>query len=207
MSTGAEITGTSGADYAHRLHRLQSAWWKRLIRAQAPYHADVRRLRLGATLDIGCGPGRLLQALPPRSVGVDHNPHLVRIARERGLPAYTVEEFAASPELARPARYDTLLVAHLVEHLEYPVALELMRGYLPYLRPGGRVMLITPQERGFDSDPTHLAFADFDVLRRLCADLALSVEREWSFPFPRWAGRPFVYNEFHLLASMPEVAG
>lgn len=122
------------------------------------------------------------------------------MARDKGLEAYTVDEFFSNPTVSGPGWYEAILAAHLVEHLPFETAIEVLRSYLPCLRPDGRVLLITPQERGYDSDPTHVAFTDFEVLRRLCAELGLEVEREWSFPFPRWAGKPFIYNEFHVLA-------
>ncbi len=40
----------------------------------------------------------------------------------------------------------------------------MLRPYLPSVRPGGRVVFITPQERGFASDPTHVEFTDHEAL-------------------------------------------
>lgn len=60
--------------------------------------------------------------------------------------------------------------------------------------------MITPQERGYRSDDTHVEFLDFDALRQIAESLGLRVERSYSFPFPRWAGRLFKYNEFVLTA-------
>jgi hypothetical protein len=95
------------------------------------------------------------------------------------------------------------LLAHVVEHMERDHALQLLREYLPYLRPGGRVLLICPQERGYASDPTHVWFAqDFD-LAELVTTLGLEPERSFSFPFPRKAGKLFVYNEFCVTARVP----
>jgi SAM-dependent methyltransferase len=194
---------TAGRDYADRLDRLGTARWKRLLNVQAPYRADLRRLHLGATIDIGCGNGRNLQNLPPGSVGVDHNPFLVEACRAQGLRAVTIEEFFRDPELTRPEHYDSALMAHVVEHLTAPEARSVLGSYLPFLRPGARVVFITPQERGYASDATHVAFTDFDALAGLSEDLGLVVERKYSFPFPRGFGRSFTYNEFHLIARVP----
>ncbi len=81
-----------------------------------------------------------------------------------------------------------------------------MRSYLPFLRPGGRVVLITPQIAGFRSDPTHVEFFDFAALTRLAGLLELTVERHYSFPFPQFVGRFFRHNDFVLLARKPESA-
>jgi SAM-dependent methyltransferase len=188
-------TGTEGPDYTDRLTRLGEARWKRLLNVQAPFRWNLSRLRLGRTLDVGCGVGRNLAHLGDGAVGVDHNPTSVREARNRGLTAFTVEEFFASPH-AEAGAFDSLLAAHLVEHLTEGDAREVIGGYLPFLRTGGRAVFITPQERGYASDATHLWFVDFDRATALAADLGLRPTACYSFPFPRIAGRWFTYNEF-----------
>lgn len=176
--------------------------WKRLVDAQAPYRWHVRQLRLGHTLDIGCGLGRNLLHLRGQGVGVDTNQTSVGVCRCRGLVAYTADEFLAAPH-AVPGAFDSILVAHVLEHLPASTADTLLRTYLPFLRPGGQVVLITPQERGFASDPTHVRFVDFGAASALTAALGLRVQRQYSFPFPRVAGRLFAYNEFVTVARAP----
>ena len=68
------------------------------------------------------------------------------------------------------------------------------------LRAGGRLVILCPQEAGFRSDATHVEFMDFDRLRRIASRLGLATERTYSFPFPRWAGRVFTYNEFVVVS-------
>ena len=194
---------TAGEEYARRLTELGAARWKRLLNVQAPYRAHIRRLDLGRTLDVGCGTGRNLVALPAGSVGVDHNPHSVAVARAAGLDAYTVDELFARPELSRPGAYDSLLVAHVVEHLSPRDARDVIRMYLPLVPPGARVVFITPQERGYASDATHVSFTGFDELAALAGDLGLREHKRYSFPFPRAAGRVFTYNEFVMVTSTP----
>lgn len=194
---------TAGPEYAERLQTLSTARWKQVLDVQAPYRAHLRRLRLGRTLDVGCGTGRNLRALDAGSVGVDHNPYSVGIAREAGLSAVTTDEFLADPELAKPGAFDSMLVAHVVEHLQPDDARTVLGSYVPFIRAGGRVVLITPQERGYRSDATHVAFSDTATLRELSLDLGLTPERAYSFPLPRVAGRVFTYNEFVLVARTP----
>lgn len=177
-------------------------WWKRLLRVQAPYRWNLRRQDLGRTLDLGCGIGRNLGVLPPGSIGVDHNAMAVALARSSGYDAYTVDDFLAG-ELAVQGGFDGLLLSHVVEHMEREQALGLISEFLPYVRPGGRVFLVCPQERGYASDATHVWFAqDFD-LEALVGTLGLELERSFSFPFPRRAGKFFIYNEFGVTARVP----
>jgi 2-polyprenyl-3-methyl-5-hydroxy-6-metoxy-1,4-benzoquinol methylase len=190
---------TDAPDYAERLKTLEQARWKRWLDVQAPYRWNVRRLDLGRTLDVGCGLGRNLAHLGGSGVGVDHNAASVAVARERGLEAYTSEEFLAGPH-ARADAFDSMLAAHVVEHMSEDDAVGLLRTYLPFVRKGGKVVLITPQEKGYATDATHVRFCGFAEVAALCETLGLTVARQYSFPFPRPAGRVFPYNEFVTLA-------
>ena len=195
---------TDSPDYAERLRSKQTLWWKRMLHVQAPYHWNLRRQHLGRTLDLGCGIGRNLGVLPPGSVGVDHNAEAVALARSSGYDAYTVREFLDG-DLAVPAAFDGLLAAHVVEHMDRAEALRLLGDYLRFVRPGGLVFLVCPQERGYASDPTHVWFARDTDLLGLVETLGLEPQRSYSFPFPRWTGKLFIYNEFCLTARIPEV--
>lgn len=195
--------GTDDAAYARYLETTQTASWKRWLDVQRPYRWHVRRLGLGFVLDLGCGIGRNLAHLGGHGVGVDHNETAVAIARGRGLEAFTPDGFAASA-YACPGRFDGMLVAHVLEHMTRADGEALLRTYLPYVKAGGRVALITPQEAGYRADPTHVAFIDERALAALAAALGLDVQRQYSFPFPRAAGRLFRYNEFVLIARTRE---
>lgn len=191
-------SAASSKDYTERLVRLQSAVWKRLLNVQAPYRYNLRRLKPGFVLEIGCGIGRNLEHLRGTGVGIDTNAYSVEVARSAGWHAFTIEEFDHS-EFNRPERFDSLLLSHVAEHMSYAQLVECIRRYLPNLKKTGRLLLITPQEKGYRSDPTHVEFMDFDKLGRLLQLLGFDVERSYSFPLPRWTGRFFIYNEFVVI--------
>lgn len=55
---------------------------------------------VGATIDLGCGPGRLVAALVARDravLGVDASPYAYRLCREAGLPALLADVFMPLP--------------------------------------------------------------------------------------------------------------
>src|SRR5439155_4743081 len=195
--------GTGTEQYADRLVRLQTARWKRWLDVQAPFRWNLRRLDPGFTLEIGCGIGRNLLHLRGQSVGVDTNDHCVRAARRRGLTAFTPDEFRDSAEYNRPARFDAILLSHVAEHMAERQVVALLQEYEPLLRPGGTAILISPQEAGFRSDPTHVELMDFARLVRISHRLGFQPERTFSFPFPRSIGRLFTYNEFVVVSRKP----
>lgn len=193
---------TAADSYASRLEHIQRVWWKRILPVQLPYQWNIRRQQLGRTIEVGCGIGRNMKSLGTGSVGVDHNRSAVRIARGQGFLAMTAEEWEASA-LRQPEAFDGLLVAHVLEHMDEPAGRALLAEYLPYIRPGGRIFLICPQENGYRSDPTHVRFVDGPALEKLARDVGLIPKPAYSFPFPRSAGELFIYNEFCLLATKP----
>lgn len=186
---------TRDNSYAEGLVSRQSAWWKKFFNVQLPYKWNIRKLNPGFVLDIGCGIGRNLLHLDGNGIGVDHNPLSISICKERGLTAFTVDEFLLSPYNVAE-KYDSLLTAHVAEHMTKQEFIDLLRTYLPLLKKGGKVIVITPQEYGYKTDHTHVEFVDFENIKDTFTQLGLTIKKQYSFPFPRIAGRLFQYNEF-----------
>jgi SAM-dependent methyltransferase len=173
------------------------SWWKRFLDVQRPYRRHLKKLDLGFILDLGCGVGRNLVNLGGvgAGVGVDHNACSVAIARSRGLVAFTPDDFFLS-RYAIAESFHAILFSHVAEHMACKDVIELISRYLKFLRLEGRVVLITPQESGFRSDPTHVEFMDFGKTANIARQMGLHVEHQYSFPFPKWVGRAFKHNEF-----------
>ena len=103
---GATLTAV--VDGSTRSHRLPvSRWAGRVTRGD---RFVLERCR-GATLDLGCGPGRLAAELAARGhevLGVDLAPAAVARARHRGIRALQRDVFGALPH---EGRWDTALLA------------------------------------------------------------------------------------------------
>lgn len=191
---------TYNEDYTQRLVDKQLVRWKSLLDVQAPYRWHIRRLKLGRTLDIGCGIGRCLAFLDD-AIGIDVNESSIDIARSRGLNAMTMEDFAQS-DLNKPHHYDSLLFAHVAEHVGVAESTNILKNYTGLLKSDGRLVIITPQEAGYKSDQTHVEFIDFEKQRAIIEQLGLALKRQYSFPFPKIIGRVFLYNEFVTIAHV-----
>ncbi len=96
----------------------------------------------GRLLDVGCGVGQFLgtmTALGWNAVGTDTDERVVDICRERGLDARvgTLDE-NRFPD----GHFDVVTMRHVIEHVPRPhlVLAEVAR----ILRPGGQLVLITP---------------------------------------------------------------
>jgi SAM-dependent methyltransferase len=188
-------------NYADQLAARQGAGWKRY--APNPYRWLLRHLNLGRVLEVGCGNGRLLGYLDGHGVGVDNDPRAIELANANGYSAYV----AATPnELPHDiGLFDSLLCAHVLEHLDPVDQAALLEPWLPLLKPHARIVLICPQERGYATDATHRTFTDIADLQRIARQLGADVRRSRSFPLPRTAGRFFAYNESIVVASLANV--
>ena len=193
------MKSTQDRNYTARLITKGNTWWKRVLDVQAPYRWNLKRLNPGFVLDIGCGTGRHLTNLGGNGVGIDHNPHSVEYARQRGLQAFTPDEFQKS-EFNRPARFDSLLLSHVAEHMRMEDLTSLLRSYAELIRPGGQMILICPQEAGFKSDPTHVEYMDLPCLSSAARAIGFELMKAYSFPLPRAFGKVFIHNEWVVVA-------
>jgi SAM-dependent methyltransferase len=193
-------SSTQSVEYTERLQQLEGIWWKKLLPVQAPYRWHLRSLKLGFVLDVGCGIGRNLGHIDGHGVGVDHNAESVNVAKHHGLKVFAPNEFMTS-QWAEGSHFDSILLSHVMEHLDFNTSKQVLQSYLPYLKKGGRVVILCPQESGYRSDATHVQFMDFTALYEVCRVSGLTIQKAYSFPFPRWVGKFFRYNEFVVIAQ------
>jgi len=180
-------------DYAERMARKHFA----LRFLPSPSKWDLRRLRPGRLLDVGCGIGRQLGFVDGNGVGIDPNPDCVAMARSAGLDVVAPEDFRAEA-----GSFDSLLIAHVFEHISAKEGDDLLAKYVPFVRSGGQIILIAPQEKGYGSDPTHIRFVDLPEMKRTVESVGARVTRAYSFPLPRGAGKFYIGNEFRLIAQL-----
>jgi SAM-dependent methyltransferase len=100
-------------------------------------------------LDLGCGDGDFVQLLQDRGIeawGVDSDPLTVATALNRGRRVVQGDVFSYLHD-ADASSVDGIFCAHLVEHLPYDRVVELIAESFRVLRPGGRLVLATPDVR------------------------------------------------------------
>ena len=115
-------------------------------------------------LDLGCGRGEWLRLLAKSGIvgiGVDSNQGMVAAAHASGLNVL-VEDVVQHLRTRGAGTVDGLSAFHLVEHLPPELVLELLREGIRVVRPGGALILETPNPENlqvgahtFYLDPTH----------------------------------------------------
>jgi SAM-dependent methyltransferase len=174
-----------------RRYRGTEAEIRERISRYLPY---LQALPDGApVLDLGCGRGESLALLRDHGIagrGVDSSARMVQLCRERGLAAEVgdlFEALAGAPE----GSLGGVVSFHVIEHLPAAALDRLVRLAYRALRPGGVLVLETPNPlsvvvaaRNFWLDPTHVRPVHPESLR-LMYELAGfdSVERLDLRPF------------------------
>jgi SAM-dependent methyltransferase len=167
------------------------------IAAYLPY---LENLPQGVpVLDLGCGRGEALALLRDHGIagrGVDSSARMVQLCRERGLEAEVGDLFAVLGGLPEGSLAGVVSF-HVIEHLPLGALDRLVRLAYRALRPGGVLILETPNPlsvvvaaRNFWLDPTHVRPVHPESLR-LMYELAGfdPIERLDLRPFPE-ADRP-----------------
>lgn len=143
----------------------------------------------GPYFDFGCGTGHLLRrlsAIGPAS-GFEISEYSAARARETAPGCTVVTSMAQIPD----GSISTLTAIHVVEHVDDDAADEIISVWKRALRPGGRLLIVTPDLGGrahdmlgesWDgfSDPTHINLKSHDQWRRFFADRGLGVVGEGS---------------------------
>jgi 2-polyprenyl-3-methyl-5-hydroxy-6-metoxy-1,4-benzoquinol methylase len=163
--------------------------WKQLLGMTVRLHPGLsaeldfrvmylRSQKNGHLLDVGCGSGLVLRCMAElgwQVKGVDFDPKAVQIARENGLEVCLgrLEDQAYSSDC-----FDVVTMSHLIEHVHDP--LSLLKECRRILKPGGRVVIVTPNSgswghRKYGSNwmhldpPRHLHIFNGQSLRGLIA--------------------------------------
>jgi len=116
-------------------------------------------------LDLGCGRGEFVALLEQHGMlahGVDSNRHAVARARKHGLAVKHGDLFEELAR-ARDNSYAAIAAFHVIEHLPFAQTAHLLRLALKKLKPGGVLLLETPNilslrvaASEFHKDPTHV---------------------------------------------------
>ncbi len=138
-------------------------------------------------LDVGCGSGQFLarmHGLGWEVVGVEPDPAAVRAARA----TYGLHVVQGTLESLQNGvgEFDALTLLHVIEHVPDPR--ETLHAAWRVLRPGGRLLIVTPNGRGLGSrvfgsawinwdPPRHLHVFTVAALHRLLVETGFAPER------------------------------
>jgi 2-polyprenyl-3-methyl-5-hydroxy-6-metoxy-1,4-benzoquinol methylase len=130
----------------------------------------------GRLLEVGCGSGLMLKAMQDRGwdvVGVDPDPIAIKNAKSKGLIVY---QGILTDQKFKNDSFDAIALSHVIEHVPDP--LSLLKECERILKPGGHLVLITPNTNSlchqlYKTDwrslepPRHLYIFNLETLKQL----------------------------------------
>jgi len=147
----ALVDGTDSAEEFHRIHDAEQVERLRML--------GTGGLRGSVLMDVGCGAGSFLdvvKGLCRGTIGIEPTPSLRQAAADKG---HTMFPYAHEAPARLDRTVDVAVAFSLVEHLEDPVAILKDVGRL--LRPGGRLLVSTPNRRDWLLDVLPDDYAPF----------------------------------------------
>jgi SAM-dependent methyltransferase len=116
------------------------------------HHHKFRRIveeigHVSKHLDFGCGPGTLVHLLPPKisAVGVDiAAPQLSYAEKNYAGPEKQFIRIDSSQLPFSDQTFDSISCVEVIEHLELKLTREILKEFIRVLRPGGKLIVTTP---------------------------------------------------------------
>ena len=166
-----------GQRYAERFDRLEASGAS--VHGEADF---VAALHPASVLDAGCGTGRVGVELGRRGLdvcGVDRDPAMLAVARERSPEVGWFEADLAAPDLDLGRRFDVVVAAgNVMIFVDAGTEGAVVANLARHLEPGGALVA------GFQLEPRGLTLARYDEVAS-AAGLVLTHR------FATWDRQPF----------------
>lgn len=140
----------------------------------------LRSVPGGEVLDVGCGGGAFLAGMRElgwRVVGVEPDPRAVEMATD--LHGLDVRLGTLDRQCFPADRFDAVTASHVIEHVHDPLGL--LRECARVCKPGGRVVVVTPNVESLGHRRLGASWIGLDPPRHLhlfsCPTLRMAAER------------------------------
>lgn len=139
------LSRRSAAGYDHVVRRLYNQGLESRVLQTVVAH--LKSVAPASLLEIGCGPGRLLQAAAKANVGeyrvgMDLSPYLLERARKRLARAARLVHGNGLAIPSEDAAYDVSVASHFVGHLPASMRAAAVAELTRVVRPGGHVLVV-----------------------------------------------------------------
>jgi SAM-dependent methyltransferase len=145
-------------------------------------------------VDLGCGSGEFLKYLrlmKRDSFGVDSNKFFVEELRKMGLSVMH-DNITTCKNI--PSGIQNALCDNVLEHLSNTEINNFFIALKKKMSKGGKLVIIVPDKKGFQHDPTHKTYIEKKFIENICSKHSILYETSFNHPL----NLPFVGQFFYL---------
>jgi 2-polyprenyl-3-methyl-5-hydroxy-6-metoxy-1,4-benzoquinol methylase len=147
------------------------------------YPKIMRQFSNEAITDLGFGTGAFLRYLKSKGrdfAGIDSNPHLVKLNRDAG---FKVEEDDVTVLRTITQPMKNAICDNVLEHLDMQQIDSFFKVCREKFAKGGTLVVIVPDVKGYQRDPTHKTFVTEEIVRGMCQKHAATLRSYFCHPF------------------------
>lgn len=158
------------------------------------YPKILKQFSKGKIIDLGCGTGEFLQFLKLKNrelSGIDNNPYLVEKCVNKGFDV-KLDDVTKLENIAENT--ENALCDNVLEHLDMNQIDMFFAALKRKMAKNGNLVVIVPDKKGFQHDPTHKTFVNKQIIDKMCSKHEIQLQNNFSHPI----NISFVGNIFYL---------
>lgn len=133
--------------------------------------------------DFGCGNGEFLKFCNKKGVkaiGIDCNYSLVEGCQKKGLNVIHDDIITFSEP---GTKINNAICDNVIEHLTLKEIYKCFRNLKNLMSKEGILLIIVPGVKGYKKDPTHKTFVNRELIKKLCLDINVQINKIFYIPF------------------------
>lgn len=156
------------------------------------YPKIMRQFSTATIYDLGFGTGAFLRYLKGKGrdfFGIDSNPFLVELNKKNG---FKVEQDDVTTLVNIPKPMENAICDNVLEHLDRDQIDSFFKACKRKFAAGGTLVVIVPDKKGYQRDPTHKTFVEKPLVEEMCKKHGAKLHKNFNHIFnSRWVGSWF----------------
>jgi SAM-dependent methyltransferase len=156
------------------------------------YPKIMRQFGSGTIYDLGFGTGAFLRYLKTKGrdfFGIDSNPYLVALNKKNGFNVVE-DDVTTLANITKPM--ENAICDNVLEHLDKEQIDSFFKVCKQKFASGGTLVVIVPDKKGYERDPTHKTFVEKPLIEEMCKKHGAKLHKNFNHIFnSRWVASWF----------------
>jgi len=137
----------------------------------------------GDIFDLGFGTGEFLfycKSKGRKIIGIDSNTYLVKMIKDMGYDV-EVDDVTKLDTIHTPMK--NAIIDNVLEHLDKNQINSFFKVTSSKMAKGGTLVVIVPDSKGYERDPTHKTFVNKTIIKEMCEKHGCTLSENFLHPF------------------------